>query len=103
MAVYEVPLTPQAQTFSITLLGIIYKLTLSWCSPAAAWTLLIADQDGTALVGGVPLVTGLDLLAQYRYLGIGGSLVVATDGDITAVPTYENLGVDSHLYFVTQD
>jgi hypothetical protein len=41
---------------------------------------------------GVPLVTGVDLLAQYAYLGFIGSLVVQTDHDPDATPTYENLG-----------
>jgi hypothetical protein len=53
------------------------------------------------LVSGIPLVTGVDLLAPYAYLGFGGELLVATDGNTAAVPTYANLGTGSHLYFVT--
>ena len=48
-----------------------------------------------------PLVPGVDLLAQYRYLGFTGSLVVQTDNDPNADPTYDSLGQTSQLYFVT--
>ena len=46
------------------------------------------------------MVPGLDLLYQYKYLGIAGSLVVQTDYNTDAVPTYENLGVTGRVYFV---
>ena len=103
MAYVEIPLSPQPQTFSIQLGQITYKLTVAWNDDPAmqCWVLDIADVNGNAIVSGIPLVTGADLLAQYAYLGIGGSLAVLTDGDDTAIPTYENLGVNSHLYFVT--
>jgi hypothetical protein len=48
----------------------------------------------------MPLVTGIDLLRQYRYLGIPGSMIVYTDGDPDAPPTLENLGNESNLYYV---
>lgn len=100
---YEIPLTPQAQTFSVTLAGAAYEMTLTWRDAPAlggGWFLDIADQSGNALIQGVPLVTGADLLAQYDYLGLGFQLYVQSDGDPTAVPTYTSLGVTSHLYAV---
>lgn len=98
---FEIPLSPQAQSKQIALAGITYGLTVTWCGPAACWTLAIDDVDGNRLVGGVPLITGADLLEQYAYLGIGGSLICQTDTDALAVPTYDNLGVTAHLYFIT--
>jgi hypothetical protein len=47
------------------------------------------------------LITGADCLSGLEYLGITGQLVVFTDGDELAVPTLENLGVESNLYFLT--
>ena len=41
-----------------------------------------------------------DLLAQYRYLGIGGALFVVSDPNVLAPPTQDNLGIASHLYFL---
>jgi hypothetical protein len=99
---YEVPLIPsQPQKLTISLAGVFYQLTVKWCQPAAAWILDIADALGNALVRGIPLITGTDLLAPYAYLGIGGHLVVQTDHDTLAVPTFDNLGDTGHLYFVT--
>lgn len=100
--VTEVPLSPQPQTFKITLNNVFYQLTVTWCPPADAWTLDIADNAGAPLVSGIPLITGIDLLEQYEYLGIGGSLVCQTDHDTYAVPTFTNLGDTSHLYFLTE-
>lgn len=98
--VYEIPLKGQSETFSIVLLNISYRLSVIWRSAAAGWFLDIADATGAPMVQGIPLVTGANLLAQYAYLGIGGALIVSTDGDQSAVPTFENLGSGSHLRFV---
>ncbi len=100
--IYEVPLSPQSQVFSIALNGVTYNLTLMWrTAPAPGnWVLDIADSANNPLIQGIPLVTGCDLLGQYEYLGIGGGLWVSTDGDPSAIPTYSNLGTLSHLYFV---
>ena len=55
------------------------------------------------IVANVPLITGADCLKGLEYLGFKGKLFVFTDGDDTAVPTFENLGVESNLYFQTVD
>ena len=43
---------------------------------------------------------GEDLLGQFAYLDIPGPLFVSTDGDPDAPPTFRNLGVTSHLFWV---
>ncbi|WP_250538817.1 MULTISPECIES: phage baseplate plug protein [unclassified Caballeronia] len=101
MTAYEIPLSAKPQTFSIALGGVTYKMTIRWNVPAAAWMLDIADATGNPMVGSVPLVTGVDLLGQYAYLGFTGQLVVQTDNDPDAVPTFGNLGSTGHLYFLT--
>jgi hypothetical protein len=98
---YEIPLQANAQTFVIQLAGVTYGMTLRWNESNQTWILDIADANGVALLQGIPLITGADLLAQYGYLGFGGSLYAQTDHDTFAPPTYANLGSDSHLYFVT--
>lgn len=101
MTAYEIPLSPKPQIFSIQLGGVTYKMTLRWNQYAAAWMIDIADALDTLLVGSVPLVTGVDLLAQYAYLGFNGKLVAQTDHDPNAVPTFSNLGTVGHLYFIS--
>ena len=96
---FEIPLSAQAQTVQVTIANVIYQMTVQWRDGAACgWVLDIADSGSNPIIQGIPLVTGRDLLAQYAHLGIGGSLAVATDGDLEAVPVYDNLGITSHLY-----
>lgn len=75
-------------------------MTLRWNGFSPAWMLDIADASGNLLVGSVPLVTGRNLLEQYAYVGFTGQLVVQTDHDTNAVPTFSNLGTTGHLYFI---
>lgn len=100
MSIYEVPLSTSPQKLQVVMGGIQYQLVLIWRT-GSGWVMDIATPQGNAILSGVPLVTGIDLLSQYAYLGLGGSLVVATDADPDAVPTADNLGQSSHLYFVT--
>lgn len=100
MTPYEIPLSPTPQSFTIPLAGATYRLTVKWCAASASWTLDIADAADNAILSGIPLVTGADLLAQYGHLGIGGQLIVQTDTDPDAVPSFDDLGVTGHLYFV---
>lgn len=100
---YRIPLkvgTPQY--FEATLGGVAYRLTLKYRNvEQGGWCLDIADANGTSIIAGLPLVTGADLLAQHKHLGIGGRLWVQTLSDPDAVPTFENLGDDGVLYWVT--
>lgn len=96
----EIPLLPTPQTLSITLGGTSYNLLFYWCQPSQCWVMDIFDVGGNAILCGSPLITGADLLAQFAYLMFGGELIVQTDHDTDAVPTFTNLGSTGHLYFV---
>lgn len=99
---FEIPLIPStAQTFTVTLVGVTYTMTVTWCAPASCWMIDIADQNAVPIVSGIPMITGADLLSAYGYLGIGGQLFVQSDFDTNAVPTFDNLGDTSHLYFIS--
>jgi hypothetical protein len=101
MIAYEIPLTPAPQRFSISLGGVRYQINLQWNRFSQAWVIDIYDSNKNLLIGGVPLVTGTDLFEQFGYIEIGGSLFAQTDNNTLAVPTFDNLGINSHLYFVT--
>lgn len=101
MTTFEIPLSPEPQRFSISLVGTTYQMAVHWCRPSNCWILDIATSDGEPLLSGVPLITGANLLSQFGYVGIPGALVVQTDHDADAVPTFDNLGKTGHLYFVT--
>jgi hypothetical protein len=100
MTAYEIPLAPQAQSFSVSLANVTYQLLVKWCGPASSYTLDISDQGGAPIVTGLPLVTGRNLLEPFGNLGLGGALYVQSDGDTWAVPQYADLGVTGRLYWV---
>lgn len=90
------------QKFGITLGGVSYQFTLRYRNiDQGGWILDIADAGGNPIVNGIPLVTGADLVAQYKHLGFGGRLHVQTTSDPDAVPTFDNLGDDALLWWVT--
>ncbi len=101
MAVYKIPLQQGAQEFWVALPNGSFRFRLIYAvAPGGGWLLDVADANENWLVRGIPLVTGADLLAQHRHLGIlDAPLYVATDADISAPPTFDSLGVTSHLYF----
>lgn len=100
MAISEIPLSPENQQFSISLVGQSFQMAVTW--RAAFWCLDIMDSSGADLIKGVPLITGADLLAQYDYLGLGFSLYVGCDNPANENPTEADLGINSHLYVVTE-
>lgn len=99
--VFEIPLSAAPQKFTVQLNKITYSMTVRYLDvDQGGWVLDIADINDVPMVGGIPLVTGADLLAQYGYLDIGGQLFVQSDADPDSVPTFENLGSTSHLYWL---
>lgn len=101
--IYEVPTRPRLQIESVTFPnGVTYQLRFTYLfAPNDCWTMDISDGSGNPMVCGIPLVTGCDLLGQYRYLGFGCSLFCTTDGDVGAVPRFYNLGLGAHLWLET--
>ena len=99
---YEIPLSANPQRFSISLSGIEYQLRVTYQNVTdGGWSIDIADKNGVAIVSGIPLVTGVNLLAQYDYIGFAGRLWVQSSGDTDALPTFDNLGTGSFLFWVT--
>ena len=99
MSTFEIPLSAQPQTLTVKINGTNYQLRIQWNIPMDGWVIDISDANGVAILAGVPLVTGANLLGQYEYLGFDFELFCQTDGDIYSPPTYENLGSSGHLYF----
>lgn len=101
---FTIPLTNIPQRFNITLAGRELAFIVRWNdSPEEGWVLdVLNPDDDTPIVTNIPFVTGADLFAQYEYLGFNGKLIVATDGNLEAVPTLDNLGIEAQLYFLTE-
>ena len=101
-ALTELPVVPsQHQRFRQILGGTTYNFRLTYDSAQdGCWIMDIGDEESAVLVAGIPLVSGVDLLAQYRHLGFPGGLIVTTDRGAGEVPTFDGLGETSHLFFV---
>jgi hypothetical protein len=99
MTVFQIPLTNIQQSFSISLNDVNYNLTLRW-NEKQGWIIDIADEDETSLISNIPLTTGRDLLEPHANFDFGGGLYVVNPTN-TDIPTYDNLGTDANLYFVT--
>lgn len=100
MAFYRIPMLAGApQKITTRFAGVDYQLTFLYRNlPEAGWVMDIRDIPGNDVLLGCPLVTGLNLLAQYEYLGLGVELYVWTSGDSLKVPAFRDLGVDTFLY-----
>ena len=102
MSFYEIPLQPTNQNIRISILNVTYVIRTYYCDIAnGGWVIDISDSSGNAILQGLPLVTGADLLGQHEYLDLGFGLMFASDGDINAVSGFNDLGVSGHLYVVT--
>lgn len=102
---FEIPLSGSPQTFAVMLNGTEWRLTFTYRDAPCGmggWILDIADFTDAAVLCGVPLVTGADLLGQFEYLGLRGFLFVYSDGNPDAVPTFANLGSGSHVIWASE-
>lgn len=92
MAQYQIPLSEGAQLFTISLGDYQYTLTLIYRdADGGGWYLDMERADGSGLICGIPLVLGIDLLAQHKHLGFGG-LYASLDGGAERYPTFDDMG-----------
>jgi hypothetical protein len=103
-AAFKIPVVPsQNQRLTIVLSGLQYDIVFRWNAFSSAWNMDVSDPSGNPQALGLPLITGADLLAQLAYLGIGGQMIVQSDGVTDAVPTFDSLGSTGHLYYRVSD
>ena len=101
MAEFLIPLTNIPQEFSISLSNREVTIFQRW-NEWSGWVIDLSDTATTTpIIAGLPLVTGCDLLEPFPELGFIGSLLVYTDGNSMSIPTIDNLGLDSNLYYMT--
>jgi hypothetical protein len=100
--VVGIPLSAQPQTFTVVLEGATYGIRLYWLVPAQCWVIDLSDASGNPLINGIPLITGTNLLTQYRrYVGPPGQLLVISDHlPPDAVPNFTDLGITGHLFYL---
>jgi hypothetical protein len=101
---FRIPLINEPQIFDIDLAERAYQMICRYNPEMPAWQLCIRDGiTQQPLITCMPLVTGVDLLSQYRHVGIPGTLFCYTEGNADAPPTLENLGIEGQLYYLVED
>ena len=100
MAVFQIPLTNQNQRVQTSLLGITYILIVRWNALAGLWYLDINDVNNKPILNGLPMTAGVDLLKQFKHLGIGGYLVAQNVNAPNEPIAYTGLGVTGFLLFI---
>ena len=100
MAIYSIPVTNKNQQVQVTLNGIVYTFNLTWNYFGNCWYLNINDVNNNPVLNSIPLRAGFDLLKQFKYLGIGGYLVVQNTANPLLDPGYSDLGQTSFLLFI---
>lgn len=99
---FEIPLIQGPQSFTVRLGGVDYAMRIAYRNTTeGGYVLDISDTKGNAIAQGIPLVTGVDLLGQYKHLGFGGRLWLQTASSVDAVASFAGLGTDSKLIWVT--
>lgn len=99
--IFRIPFLNIQQRFDIDLSGVLYKIENVYNTQNETWEINLYDGNtGDPIILSLPLVTGTDLLSQYKYLGIPGKLFCYTDGDEFARPTLDDLGTEANLYYI---
>jgi hypothetical protein len=102
--IFKIPLENVPQRFDISIGGAQLAVESKFNTMANSWVLsFFYANTGEVIVTNMPMVTGVDLFAQLKYLNVfSGKLIVYTDGDDFAVPTEENLGEEANLFYVDE-
>lgn len=98
---YRIPLVAEPQSFDMSIGELSLTISVVWNEELPAWEMTALNTlTSEFLFNALPLVTGVDLMEQFKHLGIEGKVFVYTNGDADAVPTLTNLGVESHMYYL---
>jgi hypothetical protein len=102
MSIFKIPFVNNNQKFNITLSGKNLLVTCVWNQEMPAWVVSVQDAASLDfLISGVALVTGVNLFSQFYYTGITGALVVYTKGSPDEIPTFNSLGNESQVFYIT--
>ncbi|EHL08971.1 hypothetical protein HMPREF0322_00394 [Desulfitobacterium hafniense DP7] len=95
-----IPLTTDPdQNFSVTIpidgKNRPFKLRVAYNRPGNVWLMSIYNgTTGALIIEGVPLVCGIDLFEQYRYLDLGSAIILNIGNTTMDNPDDTCLGVD---------
>lgn len=76
---------------------VTFFVTLDYNEIAEYWVMAISDSNQNPILNDIPLVTGLNLLRQYQYLGIGSIYLLPIGQQAENYPDDTNLGTAFEL------
>lgn len=82
----------------ITLDGVTLQARLRYAAVTDAWYLDLMDTQGTAIVSGLAVVPGVDLLKPYKHLGLPQGVLFAHVQD-GAAPSLETMDATARLLY----
>lgn len=98
---FTIPFVSLPQEFYIDLNDKTVLIKNKWNSMIPAWEMSIYDGDTLEpLILCMPIIGGIDLLEQFAFTGLKGSMAVLTDGNSLSDPTLNNLGDESQVFYV---
>lgn len=98
MNIIEIPVSNKNQQFNIQLGGKYYRIRLVY-REFCGWVADFMTQTGDTIFTGVPLVSGVDILEPYRYIGIKGGLAFYCENPENE-KEQDELGIRNRLYFI---
>lgn len=97
----EIPLTnAPEQKFSLRIYEKSYDFVVLWNTRGSFWT-ISASYQGSAIIVGVPLLSGTDIFKQHNFPIENVFVVNIENGDND--PSYEGLGTSSRLFILTDE
>lgn len=96
--IIEIPVTSKNQEMDVALGDKTYHLKLTH-NEFGGWMLDIYTTSKELIIGGVPILAGVNILEQYRYLGFNGSLNLICENDEMETNFHE-LGKGNKLYYM---
>jgi hypothetical protein len=93
---YKIPLTADPdQNFKCTVpinnLNISLFFRLKYNTVADYWMISVSDSKRNTMLDNIPLVTGVNILDQFSYLGIGSAMIINTGNNSSDSPTDSNI------------
>ncbi len=96
----EIPLKASNQEMDISLGGVIYHLRIKY-NEYSGWMLDVMTQSRTPVLSGIPVIHGIDIFEQYRYMGLNGLLIFYCEKPENE-SEFDEFGRGNRLYFVAR-
>lgn len=103
MELYKIPLEKfENYDFEIELSGELFSISVRYNKRMERWIMDISDLSDNLICGGIPLVIGSDLLADYARDNLPkGEMYILNFKSQYENPTENTIEEDAYLYYVT--